>query len=62
MLNQTDFIQLARTALTGRQQDVQLVIHRAAKKFKQDYPELTESLVSLLQESPTRTTPPSETF
>lgn len=53
----SNFIQLARTALTGRQQDVQLVIHRASKKLKQDYPELTESLVALLQESPTRTTP-----
>ncbi len=53
----SDFIQLARTALTGRQQDIQLIIHRASRKFKEDYPELTESLVSLLQESPTRTTP-----
>jgi len=53
----SDFIQLARTALTGRQQDIQLIIHRASKKFKVDYPELTDSLLSLLQESPTRTTP-----
>jgi len=52
-----DFIQLARTALTGRQQDVQLIIHRASKKFKTFNPELTESLIALLQESPTRTTP-----
>jgi len=52
-----DFIQLARTALTGRQQDVQLLIHRATKKFKSSHPELTESLMALLQESPTRTTP-----
>lgn len=52
-----DFIQLARTALTGRQQDVQLIIHRVSKKFKSFSPELTESLIALLQESPTRTTP-----
>ncbi|MFS2186026.1 AAA family ATPase [Mucilaginibacter sp. Mucisp84] len=52
-----DFIQLARTALTGRQQDVQLIIHRASKKFKEFNPELTESLIALLHESPTRTTP-----
>ena len=53
----TDFIQLARTALSGRQQDVQLVIHRASKKFKSLDPELTDALIALLKESPTRTTP-----
>lgn len=52
-----DFIQLARTALTGRQQDVLLIIHRASKKFKSLSPELTKSLIALMQESPTRTTP-----
>jgi SpoVK/Ycf46/Vps4 family AAA+-type ATPase len=52
-----DFIQLARTALTGRQQDIQLIIHRASKKFKSLDPELTDALISLLKESPTRTTP-----
>lgn len=52
-----DFLQLARIALTGRQQDVQLLIHRASKRFKSSYPELTDALIALLQESPTRTTP-----
>ncbi|QEM03656.1 AAA family ATPase [Mucilaginibacter rubeus] len=52
-----DFIQLARTALTGRQQDVQLLIHRASKKFKSVNPDLTDALIALLKESPTRTTP-----
>jgi SpoVK/Ycf46/Vps4 family AAA+-type ATPase len=52
-----DFIQLARTALTGRQQDIQLLIHRASKKFKELNPELTESLVALLHEAPTRNSP-----
>lgn len=52
-----DFIQLARTSLTGRQQDVQLLIHRTSKKFKTAYPDFTSTLVELLQESPTRSTP-----
>ena len=52
-----DFLQLARIALSGRQQDVQLLIHRASKRFKEIYPELTESLISLLKESPTRNAP-----
>lgn len=52
-----DYIQLARTALTGRQQDVQLVIHRSLKKFKSFSPELTESLIALLHESPSRASP-----
>lgn len=52
-----DFLNLARLALTGRPQDVQLVIHRTSKKFKNEIPELTEGLISLLQEAPTRATP-----
>ncbi|GAB4052128.1 AAA family ATPase [Spirosoma litoris] len=52
-----DFLQLARIALTGRQQDIQLIIHRASKRLKSSYPELTDALIKLLQESPTRATP-----
>jgi SpoVK/Ycf46/Vps4 family AAA+-type ATPase len=52
-----NFLLLAKTALTGRQQDVQLLIHRASKKFKATFPDLTDELITLLQESPTRTTP-----
>jgi len=51
------FLQLAKTALTGRQQDIQLLIHRASKKLKSSSPELTQSLISLLQESPTAASP-----
>jgi SpoVK/Ycf46/Vps4 family AAA+-type ATPase len=52
-----DFLQLARIALSGRQQDVQLLIHRASKRLKDLYPELTEKLIALLKESPTRNAP-----
>jgi SpoVK/Ycf46/Vps4 family AAA+-type ATPase len=52
-----DFLQLARVALTGRPQDVQLLIHRASKKYKASDPTLTDALITLLNESPTRATP-----
>ncbi|MDP1843271.1 MAG: ATP-binding protein [Sediminibacterium sp.] len=54
---QEDFRQLARVALTGREQDIQLLIHRATKKYKEVYPKMTEDLVSLLRESPSRSSP-----
>lgn len=50
-------LQLARIALTGREQDIQLMIHRAAKKLRGDQPEMSAELIRLLQESPTRSTP-----
>lgn len=52
-----DFIQLARLALIGRQQDVQLLIHKIAKRYRVDYPNVTDSLIGLLQEAPTRSLP-----
>jgi len=52
-----DFLQLAKIALTGRQQDVQLLLHRASKKFKDIDPKLTDGLIGLLQESPTKAAP-----
>lgn len=52
-----DFVQLARIALSGRQQDVQLLLHRASKRFRGLFPEMADALVSLLQESPTRASP-----
>ena len=52
-----DFVHLARLALTGRPQDVQLLVHRAAKRYRPTLPEMAESLSALLQESPTRASP-----
>ncbi|WP_071145735.1 ATP-binding protein [Bacteroides ihuae] len=52
-----DFLQLARIALTGRQQDIQLLLHRTSKKFRNSYPELTDALIALLQESPSKAIP-----
>lgn len=52
-----DFIQLARTALAGRPQDIQLLIHRASKKYHAAFPQMTDSLLALLKESPSRSSP-----
>jgi SpoVK/Ycf46/Vps4 family AAA+-type ATPase len=52
-----DFIQLARTALAGRPQDIQLLIHRASKKYRDNFPKMTDALIALLRESPSRSSP-----
>jgi SpoVK/Ycf46/Vps4 family AAA+-type ATPase len=52
-----DFVHLARLALTGRPQDVQLLVHRTSKRYRPDFPEMADSLAALLRESPTRASP-----
>jgi SpoVK/Ycf46/Vps4 family AAA+-type ATPase len=52
-----DFVHLARLALTGRPQDVQLLVHRAIKRYRATFPEMAESLTTLMRESPTRASP-----
>lgn len=51
------FLQLARLALTGREQDVQLLIHKASKKLRTEHPDISDALNKLMHESPTRSTP-----
>lgn len=52
-----DIVHLARVALSGRAQDVQVLLHRFAKGYKQIAPELAGALTDLLRESPTRSSP-----
>lgn len=52
-----DIVHLARLALSGRAQDVQVFIHRAAKRYREELPDLAEQLSTLLREAPTRSTP-----
>lgn len=54
---EADFLQLARTALSGRLQDVQVVLRRAAKRYHQAEPGFAEALTSLLHESPSLASP-----
>ena len=54
---EADFLHLARIALSGRSQDVQVVIHRIAKRYRSAAPDLAEALTTLLLESPTPASP-----
>jgi AAA+ superfamily predicted ATPase len=54
---ESDFIKLAKIALSGRSQDVQLLIHKASKKYKGELPDFATELITLLQETPTRSSP-----
>ena len=54
---EADFLRLARIALSGRTQDVQVVLHRAAKRYHLVSPQLAEALMALLHESPTPASP-----
>lgn len=52
-----DLVHLARVALSGRMQDVQLFLRRASKRYRTPRPELAEALSKLLREAPTRSSP-----
>jgi SpoVK/Ycf46/Vps4 family AAA+-type ATPase len=52
-----DFVQLARIALAGRGQDVQALLQRLIRRYRDGAPQLAEALTSLVQESPTRASP-----
>lgn len=54
---EADFLQLARIALSGRIQDVQVVIRRTARRFHPLTPRFADALTSLLHESPTLASP-----
>lgn len=53
----SDIISLARLALAGRAQDIQMLVQRIARKTRADKPELSNSLTALLRESPSKETP-----
>lgn len=52
-----ELVQMARLALTGREQDVALYIQRLARRLRQQEPATAEALTTLLRESPTRASP-----
>ena len=54
---EADVVQLARIALTGRAQDIQVFLHRLAKRYRQASPTLADQIAQLLRDSPTRATP-----
>jgi hypothetical protein len=54
---EADFLQLARIALSGRTQDVHVVLRRAAKRYCATVPKLAEALTTLLHDSPSQASP-----
>jgi len=54
---EADLLQLARIALSGRTQDVQVIVRRFAKRYSASLPQLSDALTVLLHELPTQTTP-----
>jgi len=54
---EADYLQLARIALSGRPQDVQLALHRASKKYRDTAPRLSEGVGVLLRETPSQSSP-----
>lgn len=57
MQHNRELVQLARLALAGRDDDVQMYIRRIARKLKSVDAESAEQLFQLLSESPTRHSP-----
>src|SRR5262245_44305981 len=54
---EADYLQLARVALSGRMQDVHVVLRRAAKRYHPVVPQLADALTTLLHESPAPASP-----
>jgi SpoVK/Ycf46/Vps4 family AAA+-type ATPase len=52
-----DFVHLARLALSGRPQDVQLFLHKSSKKYRPTHPILAEQLSTLMRDNPTLASP-----
>ncbi|MCZ7497296.1 AAA family ATPase [Agrobacterium tumefaciens] len=53
----SDIISLARLALAGRAQDIQMLVQRIARKTRAEKPDLSSSLTALLREAPSKETP-----
>jgi SpoVK/Ycf46/Vps4 family AAA+-type ATPase len=52
-----DLVQLARLALTGRKQDVQLYIRRLIRRYRLSFPGLANELSNLLRDAPINQSP-----
>ena len=52
-----DFVQMARLALAGREQDIQTFVQRAARRYRTRKPALASGLSELIRQGPSRTSP-----
>jgi SpoVK/Ycf46/Vps4 family AAA+-type ATPase len=53
----SDFVNLARLSLAGRQQDVQIYLQRLTRRWRRSDPELAEQIQGLVRQAPTRSSP-----
>ena len=56
-IQRNDLVQLARLALSGREQDTATFLRRIARRYREKSPELAGELNVLLREAPTRSSP-----
>jgi len=56
-ISSSDLVHLARLALAGRPQDVQMLVRRLAKRYRGSIPDVAKGLSELLREAPTRESP-----
>jgi SpoVK/Ycf46/Vps4 family AAA+-type ATPase len=54
---EADFLLLAKVALSGRPQDIQLALHRVSKRYRNMAPSLADSISTLLRAVPTQSSP-----
>lgn len=52
-----DLVHLARLAMSGREQDVEVYLRRLARRLRSAHPETAASLTELLRDAPTRSSP-----
>lgn len=52
-----DLVHLARLAMSGREQDIEMFLRRLARRYRQEHPDLSAELTGVLRRAPTRSSP-----
>jgi AAA+ superfamily predicted ATPase len=54
---ESDFLLLAKLALAGRPQDIQLALHRVSKRYRVGAPQFSDSITTLVRSAPSQGSP-----
>lgn len=54
---ESDFLHLAKLALAGRPQDIQLALHRTSKKYRGAAPQFSDNITALVRSAPSQASP-----
>lgn len=54
---ESDFLLLAKLALAGRPQDIQLALHRTSKKYRGVAPQFSDNITALVRSAPSQASP-----